>query len=81
MKKPNIFYSYKKARKVVITCETWEHLQAAKRYVNLFMEVYGEVNYKNGKLETNNVVAELYDKLTALIFLKKHEFKNKSYER
>ncbi len=45
------------------------------------MEVYGEVNYRNGKLETNNVVAELYDKLTALVFLKKHELKTKSYEK
>ena len=44
------------------------------------MEMYGEVNYKNGKLETNNIVSELYDKLTAVVFLKKHQIKTKSYE-
>jgi hypothetical protein len=77
MKTPNIFYSYKKAKKVVNTCETYEQLQGAKRYINCFLEMYKEILYRNGELEVNNVTAELYDRLTALVFLKKHQLKNK----
>ena len=73
----HIFDSFKKAKKVVTSCETLEKLRGAKRYVNQFLEVYCEVNYINGKLETNVLLSELYDKLTALIYLKKHQLKNK----
>lgn len=72
----HIFDSYKKARKVVTSCESKEQLEGAKKYVNQFLEIYSEVTYKDGKLETNTLVSELYDRLLCLVYLKKHQLKS-----
>ncbi|MDA9111881.1 hypothetical protein N9J42_00180 [bacterium] len=71
--RPNIFYSYKKAKKVIISCETREQLAGAKRFCNLFMKVHSEPINKRWEVNTTPIVAELYDKLKMLLYFRKHQ--------
>jgi hypothetical protein len=71
--RPNIFQSYKKAKKVVTSCETKEQLAGARTFCNLFMKTHSEPRNKRWEVNTTPIVAELYDKLTLLLYFRKHQ--------
>jgi len=75
--KPNIFHSYKKAKNVIISCETIEQLAGARSFCNLFMKIHSEPQ-RNKRWERNTtpIVGELYEKLRTLLFFRKHQIKN-----
>ena len=74
--KPNIYQSYRKAKNVIISCETIEQLAGAKSFCNLFMKIHSEPQ-RNKRWERNTtpIVGELYEKLKTLLFFRKHQIK------
>ena len=76
--RPNIFNSYKKAKKVILSCETIEQLAGAKSFCNLFMSIHSQPRQnKRWERTTTPIVGELYEKLKTLLFFRKHQLNNK----
>ena len=68
----DIWRDYKYAKKVILSCDDHLQLTAARRYMNLWFKKYTYVGKYNIRV-ADSVVPELYDKLKAVLYVKKHE--------
>lgn len=69
---PTVLNQYTKALRVVESTTTIEQLQAANRYVNLFMKI-NSTSDKKGNMYPSNLVAGMYTELTKQLSNKKNE--------
>jgi|SaaInlStandDraft_1057018.scaffolds.fasta_scaffold48041_1 hypothetical protein len=71
-----ILNGYNKAIKVIESCENDLHLQAAKRYINLFFRKYSIE--KSGTFIIDSVLEEFYSELKSMLELKKFSLRGKN---
>lgn len=74
----NIFETYRKAQKVIRSCENYLQFQNAKKYVALWFKQYSTYHVTSDTYSADTLQQELYAKLQSLIYLKKYELKNQS---
>ena len=68
---PTVLNQYTKALRVVESSETSKHLEAANRFVNLFIKNNSEID-KKGNLVPSNLVAGMYTELNKQLKLKEN---------
>lgn len=73
----NIWKTYNKAKLVIASCDSQMQLKGAKRYINLWFDMYTTKD-DNNKIIAEELVAGLYEKLKNYIYLKKYELKRES---
>ena len=74
----NIFQTYKKAKKVIRSCENYLQFRNAKKYVALWFKQHSTYHEYSETYSADALQQELYAKLQSLIYLKKYELKNQS---
>lgn len=70
----NIFYTYKKAKEVINSCDDFRQIRGAQRYVNFWFRTYSTGTNNTERFAGKEVIA-LYEKLKSLLYLKKYELK------
>jgi len=70
----NILGNYKKAMRVIDSCENMDHITAAKKYTNLFLEIessyVGYNKYGMRELTSDELVSEMYRRLRRKLLIK-----------
>jgi len=74
----NIFQTYKKAKKVIRSCESFLHYRSAQKYVALWFKQHSVYHSRTRTYSAETLQQELYAKLQSLLYLKKYELKKKS---
>ena len=74
----NVFAAYRKAHRVIDSCQNIVHLNTARRYCNLFFESQSKPLKKNKynftEYVTNDLVAEMYERLLFKLVNKETSF-------
>lgn len=70
----NILGNYKKAMRVIDSCENMDHITAAKKYTNLFLETessyVGYNKYGMREVTSDDLVSEMYKRLRTRLMIK-----------
>ena len=74
----NIFHEYKKAKKVIRSCENYLQFLTAKKYVALWFKQHSVYHSRTKTYSAETLQQELYAKLQSLLYLKKYQLKKKS---
>lgn len=74
---PHIFETYRKAKKVVASCDSFLQYRTAQKYISLWFKQHSIYHDKTGTYSAETLQQELYAKLQSLLYLKKYELKKK----
>ena len=77
---PNIFQPYRKAKKVVASCDSFLHYRTAQKYVALWFKQHSVYRTKTRTYSAEPLQQELYAKLQSLLYLKKYALKKMDNE-
>jgi hypothetical protein len=73
----NIFQTYKKAKKVIASCDSFLQFRSAKKYTALWFKQNSTYHPLTDTYSADSLQQELYAKLLSLQYLKKYELKDK----
>ena len=69
----DIFFTYRKAKEVITSCEDLQQLKGARRYVNLWFKAHSTIAKDGKHFFINGTIQALYESLNKFLYIKKHK--------